>query len=178
MSSVALFLISSMNERRIMFLEIVSSNHMAGSVQATHVFTSHNHSLNVFKKSLFCEDFVHIWIWILSCQTLWIQTRRSAGHTRCKHMKQKLFHFFTCFLNSENIFCLAQKESTICLVLLLPVFLPFWNCLIHQVETAALCIVSCSAEKFNMEHDSLLVINIIISSSILLVAYKYIFVTT
>lgn len=131
------------------------------------------------KKKLFFggEDSIQMWIWIFSFQPSWVQTTVSVDLARCKQ-KRKWFHFFTCFPDSEYIFCLALKQNTICLISLFPIFPPYWNCLIHQVETAAFCIVCCHAEKFNMEHDSLLVINIIISSSILLVAYKYIFVTT
>lgn len=49
------------------------------------------------------------------------------------------------------------------------------NCLIHQVKITVHCSVSFRYEKFNMEPDSLLLINIIISFSVLLLAYKYIF---
>lgn len=131
----------------------------------TLVFTCQNFSLNVLEKSFFCEDSVHIWIWILMCQPSETQTK-SLDPIRCKHLSLW-----------QNILFLAWKQNTVCLVSLIPVFLPFWNCLIHQAESAALCIASCSAKKCNTEHDNLQV-NIIISSIVFLVAYKYIFVTT
>lgn len=49
------------------------------------------------------------------------------------------------------------------------------NCLIHQVKITVHFNVSFRYEKFNMEPDSLLLINIIISFNVLLLAYKYIF---
>lgn len=49
------------------------------------------------------------------------------------------------------------------------------NCLVHQVKITVYCKVSFRYEKFNMELDSLPLSNIMISFSVLLLAYKYIF---
>lgn len=49
------------------------------------------------------------------------------------------------------------------------------NCIIHQAKFAIHCKVSFRYERLNMEPDSPLLINIMISLSALWLAYKYIF---
>lgn len=99
------------------------------------------------------------------------------------HLFHKCYHF-SCLQNSSGVgvcgyYLYARLIRIFINITSLPVDL--WNvyynenCLIHQVKTTVLCEVSYGHEKFNMEPDSLLLINIMLSFNVLLLAYKYIF---
>lgn len=97
------------------------------------------------------------------------------------HLFHKCCNFDPLFNSQEVVVCAGYLYALLIRIFItsLPVDLRnlyyIENCLIHQVQITVLCKVSFRYEKFNMESDSLLLINIIISFNVLLLAYKYIF---